>query len=89
MSGCPSSEGGSLKPLLWPRLRHIVSTEVGETPELKRSIDNQSLSRRTRIQPAEESHLGGGVHHGVAEPGGQRGEGVHGKGEREPCAVLL
>ena len=66
-----------------------MSTEVGETPELKRNVDNQTLSRGTRIQPAEESHLGGGVYHGVAEPGGQRGEGVHGKGEREPCRVLL
>ena len=66
-----------------------MSTEVGETPELKRRVDNQSLSRGTKIQPAEESHLGGGVYHGVAEPSGQGGEGMHGKGEREPCAVLL
>ena len=41
------------------------------------------------VQPAEESHLGGGVYHGVAEPGGQGGEGVHGKGEREPCGIFL
>ena len=41
------------------------------------------------VQPAEESHLGGGMYHGVAEPCRQGGEGVHGEGEREPCAVLL